>query len=550
MKKFSVVIVLSVILFSSQLFAGMADITGPTTLDEGDTGIFTLPFDMGRVYYWQLDNEGFLPGAHIYSKKFNDNGQHTLYSMVVDPTQGTATSQHSFEVTNVAPQNLQDVAVVEISPNQYRIDLEFDDPGINDTHTYKITYLGDTYNGSIPYEEQTHHTFSFTGLFLYSSTQDVDVTVKVLDNDGGFVQSATTVHVTNYAPSVSLDVENSYFWGEKVKLNLTISDPNLGEMYFPKVEWGDGETSNTSINFENYTFNHTYDSPGTYTGTVTVRDRYNAKGTADFTVEILNTKPVFKVVPTYYVYEDESFRLTVPFAGVSSTCDLSIDWDDGEITDYTLSDWKIDQTHTYSDPGTYNLAAELDNGTITGTFEAKVVVKAKELTKPYFTVVPTYYVYEDELFRLTVPFSEEILSYDLSIDWDDGEITDYTLSGRRINQAHTYTEPGTYNVTANVTAQINHGTMTGTFEAVVVVKTKEVLGINYAPVITSWEPCPGQTKTVYFSDDDGETFYIMGETSNGYMIDCGDPDGYDNIAGNADDRPAPSDTTLRLYKVE
>jgi len=449
MRKFKLLFVLCFLVLSNSVFAAIADIGGPTSLPEGEVGVFTVPFNILRTYYWQLDNDGYFSGTFMHHQSFPDNGQHTLSCKVIDQFEGTVISHHTFEVTNVAPQNIQH-STEELSPNVYNITIEFDDTGTGDTHTYTVNGEQNTF--SIPFQERA---FSFTRTCADSPTE---ISVEVFDDDGASTNYSFSFTPTNYPPSLSVVAPETVLNGEPVVFNVTIEDQNLNEDFACYFRFRDPNSGYLIIFTSNKEFSseHIYSISGTYDIQIEVYDNSNSYDFVTLTINVLSSyKPIFTVIPNYYVYEGEPFSLYIPFLGLDKNSDVTIQWGDSETTEYSISNRVINQNHIYPDPGTYNLTATVDDGTVSREFKANVFVKSKEIQ-----------------------------------------------------------------------------------------------AIDHGPVITSWEACLGEERTVYFSDDEGETFHIMGTSSNGYMIDYGDPDGYDDILGNDDDRPAPSDTTIRLYKVE
>lgn len=103
----------------------------------------------------------------------------------------------------------------------------------------------------------------------------VPVTVTANDGNGGTAQASTTIEVRNVPPTADAGADSSATWGVATTLSGSGTDPSKADAATLTADWdfGDG-TSGTGFDVH-----HTYADPGTYTATLTVRDKDGGLGT-------------------------------------------------------------------------------------------------------------------------------------------------------------------------------------------------------------------------------------------------------------------------------
>ena len=415
----------------------------------------------------------------------------------------------------------------------------------------------------------------------------------VFDNEG---QHVLTLQAVKYTPTITTATANlpitvSNYVPEINTLftGLTYVSPNVYDMLISFYDSGNDThqykvlvdnvevTPWTDLPYQeewlyNYFVVHTFTSTGEKNITVYVRDDTGDEDSYTLpTITVENFQPeVASLVEYGSTFEKLEYTFDATFSDPNpyETFDVTIDWGDGTTTtatDLTSCDYSKD--HTYTAAGTYygqitiTDTAGLDSDPADFTVkvgELELVLDEFRVITFYFNDVAKYYAEEDEVFNLKLPFLCSRLSdiFTVSIDWGDGSSTTYDMSitsspmtplnSGEIDVDHVFSDPGRYVVMVT----LNNGLNSLQKRVRVFVKQAPFTLIDYESVIFSWDPVPGKEYNVYFSDDEGETFYMMGTSTTGYMIDRGDADGYDDILGNDDDRPAPSAAHIRLYKVE
>ncbi len=121
------------------------------------------------------------------------------------------------------------------------------------------------------------------------------------------------------------------------------------------INWGDGQVSGGTIDFNNstqlfdVTGSHTYASGGSFNVTITVHAGDNSMATIASTVNVLNRGPQPQVAATGVAYEESNYSIT--FAATDSDglpiAQWVVDWGDGAVQNLPGS--ATGATHTYAD---------------------------------------------------------------------------------------------------------------------------------------------------------------------------------------------------------
>ncbi len=240
-------------------------------------------------------------------------------------------------------------------------------------------------------------------------------------------------------------------------LTLDFSNSSLGlpDTYF--WDFGDGTTSNTSDSLFNHTFT-TGASDTTYTIMLVVENECGSD-TAYHTITVLPNSV------TAFFNADQTVGcepLTVNFTQFSqSSTFYSWDFGDGNVS--TLHD----PTHTFVNPGTYNVQLFVNDGCSYDTASVSITVNPSPVVD--FTTAPdSVCVNQDFTFtNLSVGLA--------SVDWDFGDGNTSTLS----NPNHSYISSGTYNVTLTGTSLTNG--CTASITKPVVVRVNPIADFNFNP---------------------------------------------------------------------
>lgn len=127
----------------------------------------------------------------------------------------------------------------------------------------------------------TTTVFGDAAAYVYHTSGNFTLSVRVTDNLGATVTIDTAIQVSNRAPVAELPFD---FWATQISTPVVFdasasNDPEGGPV---TIAWdfGDGTTGTGAVT------NHTYDKPGSYTVTVTVTDANGETRTDTMTVRV------------------------------------------------------------------------------------------------------------------------------------------------------------------------------------------------------------------------------------------------------------------------
>ncbi len=326
-------------------------------------------------------------------------------------------------------------------------------------------------------------TFSDDSSNLLSGSVDATVTDAPLTAD--IVTPLLAVEGTAFTETVAI---------------FTDTDPGASssiDSYTASIDWGDGTPVDTdgsvTVDGGSVSGNHTYTTPGTYDPTVTIYDEVGGESTAVFGSITVDDAPLtasFGTPPNEV--EGTAFTETVAIftdtdPGASSSIDsytASIDWGDGTPVDtdsaVTVDGGSVSGNHTYTTPGTYNVSVtiydEEEYGSYTAVFGSIMVDDAllsASFGTPPNEVEGAAFTETVAIFTDTDPSaSSSVDSYTASIDWGDGTPVDtdsaVTVDGGSVSGNHTYTTPGTYNVSVTIYDEEEYGSSTAVFGSITV----------------------------------------------------------------------------------
>ena len=324
----------------------------------------------------------------------------------------------------------------------------------------------------------------------YDSVGSYTATVTITGDCGQIDTDTVDITVTN---PVIVSTNGPY--NETINQEITLDGSVQGGTPPYTYFWDFGDGTNDT----NLSTSHTYTSPGLYTVILTVEDSENVEGTAETTATIYTDNLIVNINGPYEGTVDESIQ----FSGSASNGvePYSWSWDFG---DGTGSSDQQNPSYTYTDDGNFTVTLTVtdDLGTTNATTTYALIEKPPYLSidigGPYTGVV-------DDPINFTVTVLDGTRPY--TVHWDFG---DGTTSSEE-NPAHTYTNPGQYLVTVQVT---------DVDDRVGVANTTVDIDQNYPPAKPTLsgtfkgEAGDRYTYTVTTNDPDGDYVY--------FFIDWGD----------------------------
>ncbi len=310
---------------------------GPTTSPEGteielDNSVDDPGTDDTFTYAWSVTKDG-APFASGSDSDFeftpDDNGGYVVTLTVTDDDGGTGSDTKTVTVTNVDPTATlnNDGPVDEGSPATVSFSDQ-DDPSTADTSA-RFHYAFSCENGDL--SGAVYGNAGATGSTTCTFADDGSFTVKgrIIDKDGGYTETTTTVTVENVVPEVTAASDQLANEGTATSFNLgSFVDPGDDGPWHVTVDWGDSTTDTTfdaSPPGALTPQSHTYDDDDDYTVTVTVAEDGLAapSSSATFTAKIANVPPTATPDFESPVDEGSSFALALTDATDVSGADVA-----------------------------------------------------------------------------------------------------------------------------------------------------------------------------------------------------------------------------------
>jgi gliding motility-associated-like protein len=330
---------------------------------------------------------------------------------------------------------------------------------------------------------------------LYSAPGEYTIQVTVTDGSGCSDPLTTSQVVTVMEPpilSAGFDLETSGSCGELdiVAMNTSNGTPT-------EITWdmGNGDVLTGEA------IAYSYDSPGTYTITLTVTDPATCNVSATSTESVV-IDPVISFDAAFDIQQQAACdQLTVNCTNTSTGTGMDMVWVMGDGSSFTTSN--VD--HIFTTPGSYQIMLILSDpsGCVpSDTAVANVELPAVEPIDVQMAVAQTG---DCSLMQVACT---NTTSGDLEWLWDMGDGTQYDT----FDANHTYSQPGTYTITLTVSDPLCGQQSLATVPVIV---------NNGVPTVQLSSPvlCPGSTVTIDASATPGSYTWSNGSTASSITID-------------------------------
>lgn len=400
------------------------------------------------TYTWDFGDTSSTTGqapTHVYSS----TGTYTVTVTADDGDGGTVSS--SVDVTIIAP------PVTITSVNRPTSASE----GVPAPFTAAATVVSGTISYAWDFGDGTTGTGATT-THAYVDDGTYTVTLTATATTGGESTSASTVVVTNTAPSVGSVRANTGSEGSTQNLSVVASDPGTTDVLSYAWDFGDEGTAVTTTGATS----HVWTDDGVYRVTVTVTDGDGGSTTSSRNVTVTNVIPTITgVALPATANEGAAVRAsaTVTDPGVGDEQLWQWDWGDGTTSE------GAEATHAYADNGTYFVTVSVDDGDGGNDSSTQSITIRNVAPVIASTSIPGTAI-EGGAISLSAVATDAGTADVLSYSWDFGDGS--TATGASVS--HTWADDGTYTVRLRVNDDENASVST----------TATVVVSNASPTIT------------------------------------------------------------------
>ncbi len=335
---------------------------------------------------------------------YGDDGAYTIRVTTRDDDGGATPVSAVVTILNLPPSLTVPPAQLLITEEGTRVSLDATagDPGSDDLTfswawqygpTDVATYYNDGVGPDPPNSPGGRYPFtaSDSSSFTYGDDGTYVVTLTVADDDGGSLTYATTIRVSNVAPTVDAGADAAADEGSPIAFTFTFTDPGFDqpaagtvEDFTAAVDWGDGTSAPLAANevpgnpgvptTGTIDATHVFADNGVYTVTVTVCDDDGGCGSDALAVDAANVAPTVDAGPDVEVNEADALALTFSFsdpgfdfppAGTGEDFTATVDWGYGALEAAGVHEvpggpgvpttGTISATHTYGDNGAFTV---------------------------------------------------------------------------------------------------------------------------------------------------------------------------------------------------
>ena len=425
----------------SDVLVSMANITGPTTIDEGTTATWgTLigkasldPVIWSFVWGDGTANTNGTIGLGVTSRVVNnshtyaDNGTFTLRTRAGDDDDNFIERTKEITVVNVAPTISQMSVVPDTGPegSSFAFTASASDPGA-DTLTYAWDFGDDTTgNGA-----SVAHVYSGDGQYL--------VTLTVTDDDGATDTSELTVAVSNAPPVIEdAEITRSGNEGQSFGFQVFAFDPGNDPLSYT-WSFGDGGIATGA------SVSHVYADDGDFTATITVRDNSGATAVQSFDIEVFNVAPQLgeaSIPVGTFEAASATYAATATDPGDDT---LTYVWTFGE--DDTRAGQQV--TYAYPDDGQYTVGLTVSDGD-GGEDSAEFTVTILNANPSILSLNGDFAGAEGGTFGFSATATDPG-DDTLTFTWNFGDGSDQVAGVNLAQVAHVYGDAGLFTLTLTV----------------------------------------------------------------------------------------------------
>jgi len=295
-------------------------------------------------------------------------------------------------------------------------------------------------------EQNPSFAFPDNGLHL--------VRLTVTDEEGSTDTVAKLVSISNVAPSVDAGPDGMIGEGAPLSSSGTFSDPGA-DTWTATVDYGDGSgLQPLQLTGNQFTLDHVYSNDGTYTVTVTVSDDEGASGSDTASVTVVVTAPTVNAGPDKTINEGGTFSNSASFTDAGSgPWTATVDYGDGtgvQSLGTVLSPFTL-PSHVYADNGVYTATVAVTNGG--GGVGTDTVSVTVHNVAPTLDAGPNRSVVEGTTVDNTATFSDPGSdTWTATVDFGDGTgVQPLGTVTSPFGYTHVYTVGGRFTVRVTVT---------------------------------------------------------------------------------------------------
>ena len=454
--------------------------------DPGDDAIDRWTIDWGDGSAPQTVTD---PAPSV-THRFVDDGSFSISITAIDED-GVYTTGLAATVTNRAP-TLSGLSATSVDENGVSVLTgTINDVGLFDTFTLDVIWgdnVAETFNFAAG-------TTDFAVVHQYldddpttTASDLVSVSVTLSDDDDGDTIGGTTATVSNVAPEIaSLGlVDEVIDEGGFAQVIGSITDIGGADSHTVVIDWGDGTSSNATVNATARTFTaeHRYlddqpnADPDEYVITaVATDDDSGVSASASTTVTVNNQAAEISAISLaeLTIGENDEAVLSGSFVdlGIQDTHQLMIDWGDGSAASSATitatanpNIWSFEARHVYLDDNP--TVTPVDDYFVTATLtDGDGGVDTNELVITVENVAPAYLDLSNNAEQVgNISFGDDVVltgliadpgsqdTFVVEIDWGDGTAVEQVIlaaGDRTFTASHLFLDPGFFTITATIT---------------------------------------------------------------------------------------------------